>query len=401
MKNKRNTGLRAGVYQESSDQKSTLFDLLASILIFLAFAAVCYTVSGFSAMLWLLGAGILTCIAAAIIRHFQKTKLLFPILLAALLLVVLFARNPLLNGFSAAWNTLRDLWAAEKGILLPLAETDSTGLWLAGIVAGILLAMASVALSRVPTLTAVLLAALSVAVAFVQPGILLLAAAAIALLMLTWQKSKNAVSAASFLLVGVIVAGVAAIFLQTGTMQALSENAKNALHYWRYEKAGEVLPEGNLSEPVTKTESTDTILSVTADTAQTLYLRGFVGDTYENETWAALDSQTAAEEKDLFYWLHQSGFYPQSQLATAARLMGNYQSGSVSVRTLPGAVCTATSRARFFRNAQVWQKTESSRPQSKRAVCAVNAGIPMRRFRMRRRCCRSCWTFCKTTHRTA
>lgn len=336
MKNKRNTGLRAGVYQESSDQKSTLFDLLASILIFLAFAAIFYTVSGFSAMLWLLGAGILTCIAAAIIRHFQKTKLLFPILLAALLLVVLFARNPLLNGFGAAWNTLRDLWAAEKGILLPLAETDSTGLWMAGIVAGILLAMVSVALSRVPTLTAVLLAALSVAAAFVQPDILLLFAAGISILLLSWQKHKNAVSAASFLLVGVIVAGVAAISLQTGTMQALSQNAKDTLHHWRYEKAEELLPEGDLSQPVVKTESTDTILSVTADTAQTLYLRGFVGDSYENGVWSALDAETAAEEKDLFYWLHQSGFYPQSQLATAARLMGNYQSGSVSVQNLAG-----------------------------------------------------------------
>ena len=182
MKNKRNTGLRAGVYQESSDQKSTLFDLLASILIFLAFAAVCYTVSGFSAMLWLLGAGILTCIAAAIIRHFQKTKLLFPILLAALLLVVLFARNPLLNGFGAAWNTLRDLWAAEKGILLPLAETDGTGLWLAGIVTGVLLVLLAVVLSHVPTLAAAALTALCVAAAFVQPGVMLLAAAAIALL---------------------------------------------------------------------------------------------------------------------------------------------------------------------------------------------------------------------------
>lgn len=336
MKNKRNTGLHAGVYQESSDQKSTLFDLLASILIFLALAAIFYTISGFAAMLWLLGAGALTCIAAAAIRHFKKMKLMLPILLAALLLVVLFARNPLLNGFGAAWNTLRDLWAAEKGILLPLAETDSTGLWLAGIVTGILLALLAVVLSHVPTLTAVLLAALSVAAAFVQPGVMLLAAAAIALLMLTWQKSKNTVSAASFLLVGVIVAGVAAISLQTGTMQSLSENAKNALHYWRYEKAGEVLPEGNLSEPVTKTESTDTILSVTADTAQTLYLRGFVGDSYENGVWSALDAETAAEEKDLFYWLHQSGFYPQSQLASAARLMGNYQSGSVSVQNLTG-----------------------------------------------------------------
>ena len=336
MKNKRNTGLRAGVYQESSDQKSTLFDLLASILIFLAFAAIGYTISGFAAMLWLLGAGALTCIAAAVIRHFRKTKLLFPILLAALLLVVLFARNPLLNGFSAAWNTLRDLWAAEKGILLPLAETDGSGLWLAGIVTGILLALLAVVLSHVPTLTAVLLAALSVAAAFVQPDILLLFAAGISILLLSWQKHKNAVSAASFLLVGVIVAGVAAISLQTGTMQTLSQNAKNALHYWRYEKAEELLPEGDLSEPVAKTESTDTILSVTTDTAQTLYLRGFVGDTYENEAWTALDTEAAAEEKDLFYWLHQSGFYPQSQLAIAARLMGNYQSGSVSVQNLAG-----------------------------------------------------------------
>lgn len=337
MKQKNLTGLRAGIYRETQSTRSQmLLELLSALLIFLALAAIFYTISGFAAMLWLLGAGILTCIVAAAIRHFRKTKLLFPILLAALLLVVLFARNPLLNGFGAAWNTLRGLWAAEKGILLPLAETDGTGLWLAGIVAGLLLAMMSVALSRVPTLTAVLLAALSVAAAFVQPGILLLAAAAIALLMLTWQKNKNAVSAASFLLVGVIVAGVAAIFLQTGTMQTLSQNAKDALHHWRYEKAEEILPEGDLSEPVVKTESTDTILSVTADAAQTLYLRGFVGDTYENETWTALDTETAAEEKDLFYWLHQSGFYPQSQLATAARLMGNYQSGSVSVQNLAG-----------------------------------------------------------------
>ena len=177
MKQKNLTGLRAGIYRETqSTRGQTLLELLSALLIFLALAAIFHTVSGFSAMLWLLGAGILTCTAAAIIRHFQKTKLLLPILLAALLLVVLFARNPLLNGLGAAWNTLRDLWAAEKGILLPLAETDGTSLWLAGIMAGILLAMVSVALSRVPTLTAVLLAALSVAAAFVQPGIMLLAA---------------------------------------------------------------------------------------------------------------------------------------------------------------------------------------------------------------------------------
>lgn len=78
MKNKRNTGLRAGVYQESSNHKSALFDLLASILIFLALAAIGYTISGFAAMLWLLGAGALTCIAAAVIRHFRKRSCCSP-----------------------------------------------------------------------------------------------------------------------------------------------------------------------------------------------------------------------------------------------------------------------------------------------------------------------------------
>ena len=48
MKQKNLTGLRAGVYQESS-KKSVLIDLLASVSIFLVLAEVCYTVSGFSA----------------------------------------------------------------------------------------------------------------------------------------------------------------------------------------------------------------------------------------------------------------------------------------------------------------------------------------------------------------
>ena len=117
MKQKNLTGLRAGIYRETqSTRGQTLLELLSALLIFLALATIFYTASGFTAMLWLLGAGVLTCIAAAIIRHFQKTKWMLPILLAALLLVVLFARSPLLNGFGAAWNTLRDLWAAEKGI---------------------------------------------------------------------------------------------------------------------------------------------------------------------------------------------------------------------------------------------------------------------------------------------
>lgn len=335
MKKTKHTGLQAGIYRENA-KKNEAFELVSSVLIFLALAAILHTAANFSAILPLLGAGVLTCVVIAVIRHFRNVKWLAPTLFIVALVAILFARTPLLNGFGAAWNDLRDLLAAEKGILLPLAETDGTGLWLAGIVLGVLLALVSFALSNVPTLAAVLLAALSVAAAFVQPSAMLLFAAGIAVLLLSWQKEKNAVSAASFVLVGAIVVGIAALALQTGTMETLSQSAKDSLHHWRYEASEELLPEGDLAAPVVKTESTDTILSVTSSENQTLYLRGFVGDSYENETWTALDAETAANEKDLFYWLHQSGFYPQSQLAMAARLMGNYQTSSVSVQNLTG-----------------------------------------------------------------
>ena len=335
MKNKRNTGLQAGIYKENA-KKSEVFELVSSVLIFLALAAILRTAANFSSMLPLLGAGVLTCATLAIVRHFKQAKWLAPTLFILLLAASLFARAPLLNGFGAAWNDLRDLWAEKKGILLPLAETDGSGLWLAGIVLGIFLAMVSFALSNVPTLAAVLLAGLSVAAAFVRPDVILLFAAGIAILLLSWQKEKNAVSAASFVLVGTIVVGIAALALQTGTMENLSQTAKDSLHHWRFETSEELLPEGNLSAPVKGSDSTDAILTVTSGESQTLYLRGFVGDSYENETWTALDKETAANEKDLFYWLHQSGFYPQSQLAMAARLMGNYQSSNVSVQNLTG-----------------------------------------------------------------
>lgn len=335
MKKTKHTGLQAGVYHEN-EKKNELFSFITNLLVFLALAAILRTAANFSAILPLLGAGVLTCVVIAIVRHFKKAAWLAPALFIVLLAAVLIARAPLLRGFGATWNDLRDLWAAEKGILLPLAETDGSGLWLAGIVLGVLLALVSFALSNVPTLAAVLLAGLSVAAAFVQPGAMLLFAAGISVLLLSWQKERNAVSAASFVLVGAIVVGIAALVLQTGTMETLSQTAKDSLHHWRYEASEELLPEGDLAQPVKTSDSPNAILTVTSSENQTLYLRGFVGDAYENETWTALDAETAANEKDLFYWLHQSGFYPQSQLAMAARLMGNYQSASVSVQNLTG-----------------------------------------------------------------
>ena len=326
----RNTGLHVGKYRKNRTFSSRLTEtILPSALIFCALAGLLTTVTGLTAILPLFAAGLIFLALFAAAKHFRKEAILLPAALVILIIIVCFARSLLLNGFAALWNETRDLWAAEQGILLSLAETDGSGLWLASVLCGLLLAALSLLLSKIPALTSALLICLTVAAGLIHITPWLLVSAGIALLLLTWQ--KNTVSAVNFLLLGAVVLGIAALTLQTGTMQSLSQTAKDALHQWRYEKADEVLPEGDLTKPVPAANGTDSILSVTSDKSDTLYLRGFVGDTYENGTWSALDPETAAAEKDLFYWLHENGFYPQSQFALSA---AEYETETIQISNL-------------------------------------------------------------------
>ena len=327
------SGLHVGKYREKPNFKTNLAVMvLPAALIFCALVGLLITVTGLTAILSLFASGLLFLALFTTAKHFRKEAILLPTALVVLIIMVCFARSLLLNGFAALWNETRGLWAAKKGILLPLTQTNGSGLWLAGILLGLFLAALSLTLSRAPALASTLLIVLTVAAGFIHISAWLFVAAGIALLLLAWQ--KNTVSAVNFLLLGAVVLGIVALVLQAGTMQNLSQTAKDALHHWRYEKADKVLPEGDLTKPVPAADGTEAILSVTSDKADTLYLRGFVGDTYENGTWSALDAETAAAEKDLFYWLHENGFYPQSQFALSAAQTAKYETETIQISNL-------------------------------------------------------------------
>lgn len=329
----RNTGLHVGKHRKNRTFSSRLTEtILPSALIFCALAGLLTTVTGLSSILPLFTSGLVCLALFAAAKHFRKELILLPAALVILIVIVIFARATLLNGFAALWNETRDLWAAERGILLSLVQTNGSGHWLAVILLGLCLAALSLALARVPALASVLLILLTIAVGLVHVTLWLILSAGISLLLLAWQ--KNTVSAINFLLLGAVVLGIAALTLPFGTMQRLSQTAKDALHHWRYEKADKVLPEGDLTKPVPSSDETEPILSVTSDKADTLYLRGFVGDTYKNGTWSALDPETAAAEKDLFYWLHENGFYPQSQFTLSAIQTAEHETETIQISNL-------------------------------------------------------------------
>ena len=78
------------------------------------------------------------------------------------------------------------------------------------------------------------------------------------------------------------------------------------------------LPGGDLTAAApARTEAP--MLTVTMTVPTSYYLRGFVGETYAAGRWTPLDSASLAESADTFYWLHQDGFRPLTQLTSAAR----------------------------------------------------------------------------------
>lgn len=141
--------------------------------------------------------------------------------------------------------------------------------------------------------------------------LLLIAPAVLALVLgggRMWTRGLAVVAACGVVTAAVYPAGWLA---QMGA--ALQDGARGLWHRMCY--GGSVLPEGEISHLGPRVVTRD--LQVTAQTGGSLYLRGFVGETYTGSSWAALPEEALTGDAGLFYWLHQSGFYAQTQLAAA------------------------------------------------------------------------------------
>ena len=106
-----------------------------------------------------------------------------------------------------------------------------------------------------------------------------------------------------------------------GSSTEAKKEALDGISSLRYRKGKiNTLPDGKLKECGAWSASDDTALSVTMENPDSLYLRGFVGSVYDGSSWESLDTEDAYKQRTLFYWLHQDGFYGETQLSRARAL---------------------------------------------------------------------------------
>lgn len=103
---------------------------------------------------------------------------------------------------------------------------------------------------------------------------------------------------------------------------SLAYAIEDIVHGARYDKADSGLLDGDLTAAGKVSKSENVTLRVTMENPDQYYFRGFVGETYTGTRWTEKTEYDSEKYADSFYWLHQLGFYGQTQIATLAELVG-------------------------------------------------------------------------------
>ena len=273
---------------------------------------------------------VITAVLAAVSTAFWRkhTRIAPTVWLSGCAAAAVILRRSVLSGLAALTNGVLDVWkhlhagntalftvADERGAAVLLCLLGAlTGVWCAELSRRSAIGFwcqtaltAALCLLFAPRLTAgwLLVAALTELLSYLLflggsdgTGAWLRAAACIlaaALVLNGWQSAKPA-------------------FLDRAAMWA--QQQVQTLRYGDNTAAG--LPNGDLRSVGARRPTQETVLYVTMQTPASYYLRGFTGETYENNRWRTLDAETLYPASDSFYWLHRDGFYAQAQLAGAA-----------------------------------------------------------------------------------
>lgn len=291
----------------------------------------------FSAVLWLLrltGKGMWTDIGMLIL----------------IFAVCLIFRKRFLGGMACLGNNLLDQMTRATGRIylnFAVAEEDSV-LW--GIMP--VLAMVAVLLhisiqtGKLLFFLPVLLSVYSIALTGFFPmdtGMVLIGFGSILLLM---RRSGAVINGQGFWgrpswVVVVLVCAItsAGIGTMLGDSAGKADSWKRQWHDLVYDQDTNSMPEGNLKNLKPWKKSDTPALKITMSAPQKLYLRGRIYETYEGTAWTSLNTEDQAGYESLFYWLHESGFFGQSQIGTASALVSEITGNQLTVENL--SACSA------------------------------------------------------------
>lgn len=361
MKKTSDSGIQTGRAESAAHSGGEIF-FCRCIPAGLGFASAAYAAAmaaklSFPEMAAGLIAGLIFCLLPLLEKtRAAKFKTVIP--LEVLLVFSLCFKSRLTDGACAVYNGLRYTRMCATGIFTQALDAGesaetlavSTAMFFAAASALLAVLMTGLARLRLPAITilcTVCAAATAIFLkdAMVSSGICALLAAGVIALIINaapWGEKRTlraamGVSAAAIAACIVLAVVMSIPYLRSGRGFADSAAAiKSGIHRYKYEQTSQNLPEGDFNGLGVRESEGREMLSVTMrDGVETMYLRGFTGETYTGIGWSAADNDDLADNAEILYWLHRRGIYPQTQVSEAVRTVEDaieMQAGQITVQ---------------------------------------------------------------------
>jgi len=279
------------------------------------------------------------CATCGILTKQNKKKWFYPGVLSILLLMTVLCRGMLLDGFCSFWNQLGDMWTAARGYVIPklgmmnAQEHESMSMFVFSLFSGSVVAVICCGLAQLEKqIFTVLLPMLLFGglVAFPQekPWLYIITYLLFAIGLFLCGKGKHDDSSAKLTAsrwLPVVLCSMTLLMLaslpliETWTL-GVGQDVQDKIHEARYETAYTTLPEGDFTDFSASDTQNHPALVVNMENPEAMYLRGFTGAVFENNSWQPLDGRILVENEELLYWMHQQNWNTHGLFAKAVSL---------------------------------------------------------------------------------
>lgn len=231
-----------------------------------------------------------------------------------------------LNSLIRSWNTIH-----SAGIpLFNVEESPQAALSVAILVACLCGQLAWLIVAKRKLLAGLLigggLLVLELLGGFFSPiGCALYLSGCLGLLMSEKDGRPSAQTVRAFAVCAVIASLLAMLLPQReiASVTSMREQARQGVHDFRYGE--DVLPSGNLYNASALNSGSNTMLTVRSEYEKPLYLRGFVGASYNSGSWTPLsDAAYGGQYAGMLDWLAEQNFDPLTQVADYYALSDNH-----------------------------------------------------------------------------
>ena len=367
MTQQKNTGMR--LRQAPDPPKKNNGWILQMMVSMLSGSCMVLTLTGITHNPWpvMLAVSLSMCVFYGVFVKSRQEGWFYIVGLFLALALSLICRKQILEGFRIFWNNASDAMVSGRGWVLREWELKlgkpelCSGLF--GALCGCIINIICCGLtSLAPAVLAVVLPGVmlvGMTVFGTEASILPVLVVSVLILIYGGLQKKNA--RAAILASWTVCAAVAGLLfaiaqlpgVQNWTAQ-VRENVHEAVHRSKYETKYTTLPEGDFSDYQKADRKPEPALVVTMDDPQMMYLRGFTGAVFEEDSWKPLDTQALAKNKDLLYWLNLNAFDQNAQFDAASAVM---EQSTVTVQNI--GACSYYLYVPFNIGSGFWVRSEN------------------------------------------